>query len=202
MFKLTKLSLTLLGLVCLSYSLSLVADESATLPAAIPSASVATPEPNVAAKTAPDIAGVYRLAHAERTLLEAKQDPLKGFYVFKGKLEIERLDENTFLVFEAQTVKNSGTMHYVSIFEFMAGEFKKKLVHRENAVFGDVQIDTSPEGLIIKTTERNEFAETLTWKRIDPSQELKDKYLEKHIAQAKKEFEDYGLDRYKALRVK
>lgn len=201
MIKINNLSLSLMSVACLSCSLNLFADEPA-IQSTLPSTSVAALEPTIEAETAPDIAGVYRLAHAERTLLAAKQDPLKGFYVFKGKLEIERLDATTFLVFEAQTVKNSGTMHYVSIFEFMAGEFKKKLVHLENAVFGDVQINTSREGLIIKTTERNEFAETLTWKRVDASQELKDKYLEKHITHAKAGFEDYGLDRYKALRAK
>ena len=90
MIKINNLSLNLISVACLSCSLNLVADEPAILPT-IPSTAVAAPEPTVAAKTAPDIAGVYRLAHAERTLLSAKQDPLKGFYMFKGKLEIERL---------------------------------------------------------------------------------------------------------------
>ncbi|WP_298607685.1 hypothetical protein [uncultured Thiothrix sp.] len=197
------LSIILIILASLISIQTLRAEEPTAQPLA------ATEPPTIAAivtaadtKTAPDITGLYRLTKAERTLLSAKEDPLKGFYVFKGKLEIERLAANQFLVFEAQTVKNSGTMHYVSIFELIDGEFKKKLIHLENALVGDVEINYATDELVIKTTERDEFAETLTWQRIEAAKETKDKYLEKHIDQAKAHFEEYGLDQYKALRAK
>lgn len=154
-------------------------------------------------QAAPDIAGVYRLTTAKRTLLKATKDPLAGYYLVKGKLVVERLNPETFLVFKAETVKNSGTLAYVEIFEFIDGQFREKVAYRytDNLV-GNVSIRFQHEAITISMNDHDQFETISEWHRIDPSTERKDKYLEKNLASARQQFASYGAREYKALRAK
>lgn len=161
-----------------------------------------SPNPTLIAHQAvSNIEGVYRLVSNKRTLLAAKQDPLAGIYAIKGKLVIERLTETTFLVFDAETIKNTGTLHYVKIFEAINETFLERLAYVESSYVANIQINASPDQLVIKHTERDQFEEITIWKRIDPINEVKDKYLEKHLVKAEQDFNTYALAKYQALRA-
>lgn len=151
-----------------------------------------------------DISGTYRLSESKRINLTDDEDPLKDFPTIKGKFVIERLNDTTFLAFSAITTKGAKTLPYVDIIEFTAEGFKKKLMHMEDEVgIANVEIDNSkPDELTITTLDDEKYQEINTWKKIDPTTEKKDKYLEKQITAAKQQFEEFGLAKYKVMRTK
>lgn len=160
-----------------------------------------TASPEAVPQTAPDISGIYRLKSSERVHLKGGEDPLKDNKIFKGKWIVEKLDAKTFLIFKAETVRNSGTLNYVSIYEFIDGRFFEKLYHMESTIVNNVKIEFANDTLSTVMTENNTLQETNQWQRIHPSEAKPDKYLERALIKAQQRFDEFGWEKYKRLRA-